>query len=371
MFVYMLNTKHAITHLSLIECLLGKIQIYLQSKTKKLPVKPYAEKAINMDSLKEIKRVIEPELKQFDTEFGKSAKSNIVLLNMVINYLIKRKGKQIRPVLVFLSAKLISEVNTSTFVAAQLIELLHTATLVHDDVVDDAHERRGFFSINALWRSKLAVLLGDYLLSRGLLTALEANEFELLRITSEAVKEMSEGEILQIQKTRKLNLTEEEYFEIIRKKTATLLAACTACGAQSVSSDTEIIASMKEFGIFLGIAFQIKDDLFDYEKTSIIGKPKGNDIKEKKLTLPLIAALNNCTAQKRKEIIRLIDKKSSKQNTYATVFDFVHEHNGVDYAYTKMREYQEKSLSILNKFPPNKARYSLEKLVGYISERNK
>jgi octaprenyl-diphosphate synthase len=322
-----------------------------------------------MNTLDEIKQVIREELKQFDHEFSHSMKSNIPLLNIVTNYLIKRKGKQIRPILVILSAKLISKVTPTTYVAAKLIELLHTATLVHDDVVDDSNERRGFLSINALWRSKIAVLLGDYLLSRGLLTALETNDFDLLRITSEAVQEMSEGELLQIQKTRKLNITEEEYFTIIRKKTATLLASCTASGARSVTDDKEIVGKMKEFGINLGIAFQIKDDLFDYEKTSITGKPKGNDIQEKKLTLPLIAALSKCDKKKKIEIIRLINKKSSKRETYNRVFEFVHEYNGLEYAVQKMNEYRDNALSILHTFPLSEARDSMEKLIYYVVER--
>jgi octaprenyl-diphosphate synthase len=322
-----------------------------------------------MNTLDDIKQVIRLELKQFDHEFSHSMKSNIPLLNIVTNYILRRKGKQIRPILVLLSAKLISDVTSTTYVAAKLIELLHTATLVHDDVVDDSNERRGFLSINALWRSKIAVLLGDYLLSRGLLTALETNDFDLLRITSEAVQEMSEGELLQIQKTRKLNITEEEYFTIIRKKTATLLASCTASGARSVTNDKEIVAKMKEFGINLGIAFQIKDDLFDYEKTSITGKPKGNDIQEKKLTLPLIAALSKCDKKKKIEIIRLINKKSSKRETYQRVFEFVHEYNGLEYAVQKMNEYRDNALSILHTFPQSEARDSMEKLIYYVVER--
>jgi octaprenyl-diphosphate synthase len=322
-----------------------------------------------MNTLDEIKQVIREELKQFDHEFSHSIKSNIPLLNIVTNYILRRKGKQIRPILVLLSAKLISDVTSTTYVAAKLIELLHTATLVHDDVVDDSNERRGFLSINALWRSKIAVLLGDYLLSRGLLTALETNDFDLLRITSEAVQEMSEGELLQIQKTRKLNITEEEYFTIIRKKTATLLASCTASGARSVTDDKEIVGKMKEFGINLGIAFQIKDDLFDYEKTSITGKPKGNDIQEKKLTLPLIAALSKCDKKKKIAIIRLINKKSSKRETYQRVFEFVHEYNGLEYAVQKMNKYRDNALSILHTFPQSEVRDSMEKLIYYVVER--
>lgn len=324
-----------------------------------------------MKTTDEIKQVIQNELKAFNKEFGKSLKSNISLLNIVTNYMLKRKGKQIRPVLVFLCAKLIGTPGKSTQVAASLIELLHTASLVHDDVVDDANERRGFLSINALWKSKVAVLFGDYLLAKGLLLSVEHKEYDLLEITSEAVREMSEGELLQIQKTRKLNITEEEYFDIITKKTATLLAACSASGARSVTTDPEIIQKMKNFGLFLGIAFQIKDDLFDYEKGAVTGKPKGNDIKEKKLTLPLIHALENSEKSRRKEILKLISKKSSKRETYKHIFEFVHEENGFEYAKSKMLEYKNKSLSILSEFPEGEIRSSLEKLVEYIVDRKK
>lgn len=324
-----------------------------------------------MKTTSEIKSVINDELKDFNKEFSKSMKSNISLLNIVTNYLLKRKGKQIRPVLVFLSAKLIGKPGKSTQVAASLIELLHTATLVHDDVVDDANERRGFLSINALWKSKVAVLLGDYLLAKGLLLSVENKEYDILEITSEAVREMSEGELLQIQKTRKLNITEEEYFNIITKKTATLLAACTASGARSVTTDVELIQKMKDFGLNLGIAFQIKDDLFDYEKGSVTGKPKGNDIKEKKLTLPLIHALENAEKKKKKYILKLISKKSSNRNTYNEIFEFVHQENGVSYAVKKMTEYKNKSLAILSEFPDNEIRATLENLVNYIVDRKK
>ncbi len=322
-----------------------------------------------MKATEEIKAGIQDELKKFDIVFSKSMKSNIPLLNIIINYLLRRKGKQIRPVLVFLTAKLIGNTNETTQVAASLIELLHTATLVHDDVVDDAHERRGFFSINALWRSKIAVLLGDYLLAKGLLVALSNKEYDLLEIVSEATQEMIQGELLQMQKTRKLNITEQEYFDIISKKTAVLLASCTACGARSVTTDPVVIQKMKDFGFNLGIAFQIKDDLFDYEKTSIIGKPKGNDIKEKKLTLPLISALEKSPIKERREIIKLINKKSSKRDTYNQVFHFVHEYKGLNYAQDKMMEYHKKAIDILHEFPQNESRNALEKLSQYIVER--
>jgi octaprenyl-diphosphate synthase len=325
----------------------------------------------SMETTKKIKAIISTELEDFNKEFSKSMKSKVPLLNIITNYVLRRKGKQIRPVLVFLAAKIIDTPNKPTQIAASLVELLHTATLVHDDVVDDAMERRGFLSINALWRSKIAVLLGDYLLSKGLLLAVEYKQFELLEIVSEAVKEMSEGELLQLQKTRKLNITEKEYFEIITKKTATLLAACTASGARSVTNDIQQIEKMKQIGLNLGIAFQIKDDLFDYEKTSITGKPKGNDIKEKKLTLPLIFALESAPHKTRKEIINLIHKTSSKRNTYDTIYKFVHEYNGVDYSKKKLEEYKQNALALLKDFPASEALESMKELVNYIVERKK
>ncbi|HBH47494.1 MAG TPA: polyprenyl synthetase [Bacteroidales bacterium] len=324
-----------------------------------------------MKATEKIKSVIKADLQEFNQNFGKTMKSNVPLLNIVTKYLLRRKGKQIRPILVFLSAKTIAAPNDATHVAASLIELLHTATLVHDDVVDDAMERRGFLSINALWRSKIAVLLGDFLLAKGLLLSVEHKQYELLEIVSEAVKEMSEGELLQIQKTRKLNITEEEYFNIITKKTATLLAACTASGARSVSEDHSVVEKMKQLGLNLGIAFQIKDDLFDYETSAVIGKPKGNDIKEKKLTLPLIAALENAPGKERKEIIRMINKKSSKRNTYDTIFKFAHKYNGVQYAQDKMHFYKQSALDVLADFPESEAKKSLADLINYIVSRKK
>lgn len=324
-----------------------------------------------MDTVKEIKSVIKQELADFNEEFSKSMKSDIALLNIVTNYLLRRKGKQIRPLLVFLSAKLIGEVNKSTHVAAMLMEIVHTATLVHDDVVDDAHERRGFLSINALWRSKIAVLLGDYLLSKSLQITVENKEFSIMEITNSSVQEVIKGELLQIQKTRKLNITEEEYFSIIEKKTAALLSACTGSGARSVTSDIEIVDKLKTFGMHIGIAFQIRDDLFDYEENPKTGKPVGNDIKEKKLTLPLIHSLENADRSERKKIIHLIHKKSSKQDTFKKVYEFVHQHNGVNYTQEKMMEYKNKALEILNGFPNNDAKMALEKLVQYIVERKK
>jgi len=323
-----------------------------------------------MGQLTKIQLIIQPELKIFNEEFSKNVKTNIPLLNIITNYVIRRKGKQIRPLLVFLSAKLVGEINKSTYTAASLVELLHTATLIHDDVVDESYERRGFFSINALWKSKIAVLLGDFLLAKGLLIAVENKEYDILEIVSNAVREMSEGELLQIQKSRKLNLTEDEYFEIIRKKTATLISSCTACGARSASIEPDTIEKMKEFGTNLGIAFQIKDDLFDYEKTSFTGKPKGNDIQEKKLTLPIIASFYHAPKDEKKEIIRLINTKSSKFNTFSQVYDFVYKYKGLEYSKEKLNYYHDKALNILYTFGKSEARDSLEQLVDFVVNRS-
>jgi octaprenyl-diphosphate synthase len=322
-----------------------------------------------MSQLASIRKPVSDELSEFNSLFAKTIKSKVPLLNIITNYVIKRKGKQIRPLLVFLTAKSIGEVKHSTYVAASLVELLHTASLIHDDVVDESNERRGFLSINALWKSKIAVLLGDYLLAKGLLISVENKEYQILEIVSNAVRNMSEGELLQIQKSRKLNINEEEYFEIIRKKTATLLGACTASGASSVASDSVLVDKMQEFGLNIGIAFQIKDDLFDYEKTSITGKPKGNDIQEKKLTLPLIASLSKVSSGKRREIIRLINKKSYNRLTYRKVYDFVHENGGLEYARKLMYKYRDEALEILQTLPPNDSLKSLQLLVNFIVER--
>jgi octaprenyl-diphosphate synthase len=322
-----------------------------------------------MGKISSIREPVAAELKIFDEEFAKTMKTDVPLLNIITTFLLRRKGKQVRPLLVFLSAKMIGEINKSTYTAASMIELLHTATLVHDDVVDESYERRGFFSINALWKSKLSVLLGDYLLAKGLLISVENKEYDVLEIVSNAVREMSEGELLQIQKSRKLDITEEEYFTIIRKKTAVLFSACTSSGARSVTRDQSVINKMRDFGIKLGMAFQIKDDLFDYENTAFTGKPKGNDIQEKKLTLPLISALVNASIIEKKEIIRLINKKSSDRKTYNRVFEFVHQHNGVESAQNKMRQFRDEAIEILFTFPKNNYRNSIEDLVEFIIER--
>ncbi len=322
-----------------------------------------------MGQLTKIKSPVSEDLSRFNLLFSKTMKSKVPLLDIITNYVLKRKGKQIRPLFVFLTAKMIGEVNSSTYTAATLIELLHTATLIHDDVVDDSYERRGFLSINALWKSKIAVLLGDYLLAKGLLISVENKEYKILEIVSEAVKEMSEGELLQIQKSRKLNISEEEYFEIIRKKTAALIASCTASGARSVTADNTIINQMKDFGIKIGMAFQIKDDLFDYEKTTITGKPRGNDIQEKKLTIPLIASLAKASPSERKEVLKLINRKSSKRLTHNKIYNFVHEKGGLEYAKKRMYEYRDEALNILNNFKSNEALKSLSVLVNFIVER--
>jgi len=324
-----------------------------------------------MSTIDTIKAPIIKEMNQFEVEFKASMKSNIRLLTIVTNFLLRRKGKQMRPMLVFLSARMLGDITKQTYTAASLIELLHTATLVHDDVVDESFERRGFFSINALWKSKIAVLLGDYLLAQGLLLSVDNDAFDLLRIVSEAVKEMSEGELLQIQKSRRLNITNDQYFEIIRKKTATLIAACTACGAKSVDASEEDIAKMKEFGECLGIAFQIKDDLFDYQYDAKTGKPSGNDIKEKKFTLPLIYALANTNTLQRRKIISTIRLHHKNKKKVEEVIEFVKSSGGIDFATEKMNEYKQKALDILASFPENDARNSLKNLVDYTTKRKK
>ena len=324
-----------------------------------------------MYTIKEIRAPIETEMKRFTGYFNTTMKSKVFLLNVITNYILRRKGKQMRPMFVFLSAKLSGDINESSFTAASFIELLHTATLVHDDVVDESFERRGFFSVNALWKSKVAVLLGDFLLAKGLLLAVENKEYELLEIVSDAVKEMSEGELLQIQKSRKLNISEDEYFEVIRKKTAALIAACCASGAKSVTDDTDTISKMKQFGEYIGIAFQIKDDLFDYEKKGALGKPTGNDIKEKKLTLPLIYSLENTSFGQKTSILRLIRHHNKNSQKVGDVIRFVKETGGIDYSVKKMNEYKNKALDILNQFPESEPRLSLHKLALYTTSRVK
>lgn len=324
-----------------------------------------------MSKLDEIKKPVEVDLDKFEPYFKNSMSSKVPLLDVITNYIYRRKGKQLRPLLVFLSAGINGGARESTYVAAGMIELLHTATLIHDDVVDEAYERRGFFSINALWRSKISVLVGDYLLSKGLLLAIEKNEIELLRIMSKAVKDMSEGELLQIERSRKMDINESTYFEIIEKKTASLLASCSANGACSAGASTEMIERMRDFGLYLGIAFQIKDDLFDYQPKGVIGKPTGNDIKEKKLTLPLIHSLSKVSKSEQSEILKLV--RSSKKNPKAVekVVAFVKQNGGLEYTAIKMQEFKNKALEQLALYPESEFRKSLEMLTEYIVERSK
>lgn len=318
-----------------------------------------------------IKDPIREEMAKFETLFKSSMKSRVQLLDIITNYIIRQKGKQMRPMFVFLSAKLNGIPTDATYTAASLIELLHTATLIHDDVVDEAYERRGLFSINAIWKSKIAVLMGDYLLAKGLLLSVENKAYDLLEIVSEAVREMSEGELLQIQHSRTLNINKEQYFEIIRKKTATLIASCTASGAKSVGCDNEVVTKMKHFGEYVGIAFQIKDDLFDYQSKGLIGKPTGNDIKEKKLTLPLIYALEVSSNHERKHILRTISKNNKNSEKVKTVVEFVTAKGGLDYAANQMLDYKNKALDILTAYPDSTVKQSMIDLVNYTIERNK
>jgi octaprenyl-diphosphate synthase len=321
-------------------------------------------------SLDNIRKPIDSEMDSFEVKFKDSMKSHVFLLDRVTNYIVKSKGKQMRPMFVFLTANMLGGSNDSTFRGASLIELLHTATLVHDDVVDEANYRRGFFSINALWKNKVAVLVGDYLLSRGLLLAVNNNDFHLLKIVSNAVKEMSEGELLQIEKSRLLDITEDVYFEIIRQKTASLIASCCAVGASSVGADSETIEKARLFGEKVGIAFQIKDDLFDYGDEEV-GKPLGIDIKEKKMTLPLIYSLSKASWIDKQMIIYKVKNQSHKQAKVAEVIDFVKKSGGIEYTQNKMKEIYKEALSVLETFPDNEFKKSLSDLVTYTIERKK
>jgi octaprenyl-diphosphate synthase len=320
-------------------------------------------------SIQEIKAPVRKEMEEFEEKFRGSMKSSVPLLDKITGYIVKRKGKQMRPLFVFLSAKMCGEITESSYRAAALIELLHTATLVHDDVVDDSNERRGFFSLNALWKNKIAVLVGDYLLSRGLLMSVDHGEFQLLKLVSNAVREMSEGELLQIEKARRLDIEESVYYDIIRQKTASLIASCCACGAASVKAGDERIERMKKFGELTGMAFQVKDDLFDYGTDKSIGKPTGIDIKEKKMTLPLIYALANSSFLEKRKIIGIIKNHNTNQAKVKEVISFVVEKGGVDYAIKKMNELKDEALAVLSEMPDNDSRKSLEMLVRYTTER--
>ena len=323
-----------------------------------------------MKVTEQIKDPIYEEMEHFEQKFSDSMSSKVALLNRITHFIVNRKGKQMRPMFIFLTAKLLGggKVTERTYRGASVIELIHTATLVHDDVVDDSNQRRGFFSINALWKNKIAVLVGDYLLSKGLLLCIHNEDFDLLKIISVAVREMSEGELLQIEKARNLDITEEIYFEIIRQKTATLLAACCAMGAQSVSDDKEAVEQMRIFGELLGMAFQIKDDLFDYGETKI-GKPTGIDIKEQKMTLPLIYTLNNVSSKERKWLIHSVKKYNTDKKRVKEVIQLVKDSGGLDYAQKRMETYRTEALNILMTFPKNAYRDSLELMVNYVITR--
>ena len=315
-----------------------------------------------------VKQVIGSELTIFERKFAESVKGSNPLLDRIMRFIIRRKGKQMRPMFVFLSAKVAKGINENTYRAASLIELLHTATLVHDDVVDNAMVRRNFFSINALWKNKIAVLVGDYLLSKGLLLSLEHGDYQILHITSRAVKEMSEGELLQMEKARKLDIKEDIYFEIIRAKTASLLSAACSAGAYSASESTETAEFFRLFGEKVGIAFQIKDDLFDYGQDDI-GKPTGIDIKEKKMTLPLIYTLQNCDRETRRKIIYIVKNQNTDRQKVNEVIGYVKKSGGIEYAHSKMKEYQNEALAMLQTYPDSPARQALEELVNYVIER--
>ncbi|MFB1013010.1 MAG: polyprenyl synthetase family protein [Bacteroidia bacterium] len=321
-------------------------------------------------SLAYIKSPIENELKIFEDKFKDSVKSKVPLLDTIMNYIVKRKGKQMRPLLVLHCAKLFGEVNETTYRGAALVELLHTATLVHDDVVDESNMRRGFFSINALWKNKVAVLVGDYLLSKGLLLSLKNKDFKALEILSSAVEQMSEGELLQMEKARKLDITEEVYFDIITKKTASLLASCCGIGANSTGVSEEVLEEVIAMGEAVGIAFQIKDDLFDYGDNKI-GKPTGIDIIEKKMTLPLIYALNVADKGERRKIIKIIKNSKKSKANIQEVIQFVKTKGGIEYAQTRMLEYKKKAEDLLNSIPTESSTEYLKALIDYVIERKK
>ncbi len=323
-----------------------------------------------MKIVAQIKQPILTEMEIFENRFKDSMVSNVPLLNRITHYIVRRKGKQMRPMFVFLVAKMVSggKVIDRTYRGASVIELIHTATLVHDDVVDDSNRRRGFFSINALWKNKIAVLVGDYLLSKGLLLSIDNDDFDILKLISIAVREMSEGELLQIEKARQLDITEAVYFEIIRQKTATLIAACTGIGAASVGAEQSEIDLMRTFGEYIGIAFQMKDDLFDYSNAKI-GKPTGIDIKEQKMTLPLIHTLNTCSEKDKKWLINSVKNHNKDKKRVKEVIKFVKDNGGIEYTISKMKEYQKKALEILEKYPKSDYKKSLITMVDYVINR--
>ena len=317
----------------------------------------------------DLKAPIEKELELFEQKFRDVMRSHVALLDKVNYYIYQRKGKQVRPMFIFLAAKMCGEVTEATYTGASLVELLHTATLVHDDVVDDSYERRGFFSINALWKNKIAVLVGDYFLSKGLLLALEAHQYQLLHIVSAAVKRMSEGELLQMEKARRLDIDEAVYFEIIRNKTASLIAAACEVGAASTTTDTDLIEKMRQVGEYIGIAFQIKDDLFDYGEADV-GKPRGTDIKERKMTLPLIYTLNNCSSSEKKWIINTVKNHNEDKERVDELIRFIHQKGGIEYTRQQMYVYKQKAFDIIDTIPDSAAKAGMVELVDYITERN-
>jgi octaprenyl-diphosphate synthase len=325
-----------------------------------------------MKAIEHIKYPINLEMELFEDKFKESMLTKVPLLNRITYYIVKRKGKQMRPMFVFLVAKMVSKggFDDRTYRGASVIELIHTATLVHDDVVDDSNQRRGFFSINALWKNKIAVLVGDFLLSKGLLLSIDHGDFDILQLISLAVREMSEGELLQIEKARRLDITENVYFEIIRQKTATLIAACCAIGAASVGATEEEIKKMHKFGELIGIAFQIKDDLFDYTDSNI-GKPTGIDIKEQKMTLPLIHTLNTCSEKDKKWLINSVKKYNTNKKRVKEVIAFVKNNGGIEYTTQKMQDYKEKALAILDTYPESDYKTSLLTMIDYVVDRKK
>jgi octaprenyl-diphosphate synthase len=323
-----------------------------------------------MKPVEQIKLPIKNEMELFEEKFKESMLTKIPLLNRITYYIVRRKGKQMRPMFVFLVAKMVSDggFDERTYRGASVVELIHTATLVHDDVVDDSNRRRGFFSVNALWKNKIAVLVGDFLLSKGLLLSIDNEDFDLLKLISIAVREMSEGELLQIEKARKLDITEEIYFEIIRQKTATLIAACCGIGAASVGANQETVQQMRKFGEYIGIAFQIKDDLFDYSDEKI-GKPTGIDIKEQKMTLPLIHTLNTCSEKDKNWIINSVKKYNKDKKRVKEVITFVKENGGIEYTTSKMNDYKNRALAILENYPDSPYKDSLRQMIDYVVER--
>ncbi|MEP2236763.1 MAG: polyprenyl synthetase family protein [Maribacter sp.] len=325
-----------------------------------------------MKIVAQIKEPVYQEMELFESKFRDSMTSKVALLNRITHYIVNRKGKQMRPMFVFLTAKMLNngEVNERTYRGASVIELIHTATLVHDDVVDESNKRRGFFSINALWKNKIAVLVGDYLLSKGLLLSIDNEDFDLLKIISVAVREMSEGELLQIEKARRLDITEDVYYDIIRQKTATLIAACCSLGACSVKPDSPDVEIFRKFGELCGMAFQIKDDLFDYGGEKI-GKPTGIDIKEQKMTLPLIYALNNCSKKEKSWVINSIKNHNKDKKRVKEVIAFVKDKGGLDYAVTKMLQYRDEALKLLSTYPESDYKSALELMVNYVVDRKK